>query len=400
MKFCHIADVHLGSWKERELSILSDKFFIETISKCIREKIDFLLIAGDLFDTSLPNIEKIKIAVEQLKLLKNAGINVYAIAGSHDYSPTGKTVLEVLERADLLKIVSRGEMFNEKLKLEFIKDEKTNAIITGIPGRKGMLDRKYYELLDRSIKNEEGFKIFMLHTALTELKPKSLEHMESQPLSLLPEGFDYYAAGHMHINQEADYHGGKIVFPGPLFPCNFKEMEDGYCGYVIYDNGKINFIKNDIKILKIDINLNGKPSEFREKILESLNEITKDAIVTIRVSGVLDGRISEINFKEIFQEAYKRGAYFVLKNISKLSTKQLEEIRLEISSKEDIEEKIINEHINQINVHFNEKKIINELIQVLSEEKADEERASDFSKRIIDNFENLLMRLNEKNKNQ
>ena len=33
----------------------------------------------------------------------------------------------------------------------------------------------------------------MFHTALTEFKPEELDSMESQPLSLLPKNFDYYA---------------------------------------------------------------------------------------------------------------------------------------------------------------------------------------------------------------
>ena len=47
------------------------------------------------------------------------------------------------------------------------------------------------ELDLKNLEEEEGFKIFMFHTALTELKPKNLERMDSAPISLLPKGFDY-----------------------------------------------------------------------------------------------------------------------------------------------------------------------------------------------------------------
>jgi DNA repair exonuclease SbcCD nuclease subunit len=45
----------------------------KAISICIDEKVDFALIAGDLFNTALPSIESLKIAVENLKRLKDSG---------------------------------------------------------------------------------------------------------------------------------------------------------------------------------------------------------------------------------------------------------------------------------------------------------------------------------------
>ena len=87
MRFAHLADIHLGSWREERLSELCDKAFADAVSRCISERVDFVLIAGDLFDTALPGIDKVKLAVEQCRLLQQAGIPVYAIAGSHDSAP-------------------------------------------------------------------------------------------------------------------------------------------------------------------------------------------------------------------------------------------------------------------------------------------------------------------------
>ena len=77
--------------------------------------------------------------------------------------------------------------------------------------------------IKEALEKEEGFKIFMFHTALTELKPKELDKMDSAPVSFLPRNFDYYAGGHVHIVKEASLDGYKnIVYPGPLFPNNFR----------------------------------------------------------------------------------------------------------------------------------------------------------------------------------
>jgi DNA repair exonuclease SbcCD nuclease subunit len=96
IKFAHMADVHLGSWNNhpdlREMPLIA---FSSAIDACINEKVDFILIAGDLFDTSLPSLDILKDAVMKLKDCADYGITVYIVPGSHDYSPSGKTMLKL-----------------------------------------------------------------------------------------------------------------------------------------------------------------------------------------------------------------------------------------------------------------------------------------------------------------
>jgi len=166
MKFGHIADVHLGSWREPKMRDLGSRAWIAAIRMCLDKKVDFVLISGDLFNTSVPPIESLKLAVMQLKKLKDAGIPVYTIAGSHDFSASGKTMLEVLEEAALVRNVCRGSVEGDKLRLDFTVDPETGAKITGMIGKKGMLEKKYYEdLFRQNLEAENGFKIFMFHTA-------------------------------------------------------------------------------------------------------------------------------------------------------------------------------------------------------------------------------------------
>ncbi len=194
MLFAHLADCHIGSWRDEKLKHLNTEAFLKATQMCMDKKVDFILISGDLFNTSLPSVDNLKTIVGRLKELKDNNIPVYIIAGSHDFSPSGKTILDVLEKADLVRNVFQGEVEEGKLKLKFTIDEKTGAKITGIIGKKGMLDRTYYEQLDKTdLEKEDGYKIFMFHTALSEFKPKNLEQMESAPLSFLPKNFNYYA---------------------------------------------------------------------------------------------------------------------------------------------------------------------------------------------------------------
>jgi len=149
--------------------------FVKTAKICIKNKVDFILISGDLFNTSLPGIDRLKTTVDVLKNIKDNKIPVYIIPGSHDFSPSGRTMLDVLESAGLLKNVVKGEVVEEKLRLKFTKDP-SGAKITGMLGRKGSLEKAFYQDLDlKSLEKEDGFKIFMLHSAITELKSKDME---------------------------------------------------------------------------------------------------------------------------------------------------------------------------------------------------------------------------------
>ncbi len=241
MKFAHMADCHIGSWKEEKLNSLSTQAFCQAIDFSAEQHVDFILIAGDMFNTALPAIDKLKIVAKKLRQMKEKNIPVYVIPGSHDFSPSGKTILDVFEQAGLLINVVKGTVVDNKLQLQWTED-KTGAKITGMLGKKGSLEKKYYESLDlSSIEAEQGFKIFMFHSSLEELKPEYLDKMEATPLSYLPKNCDYYAGGHVHIVKHVSIEAYKnVVYPGPLFPNTFSELEKlKQGGFYLFDNGNI-----------------------------------------------------------------------------------------------------------------------------------------------------------------
>src|SRR3989344_7106326 len=102
MKFAHLADCHIGGWREPKLKELSLAVFEKAVDRCIEEYVGFVVISGDLFDTSLPSIDILKETARILAKLKEHEINVYIVPGSHDFSPSGKSMLDVLEKASLV----------------------------------------------------------------------------------------------------------------------------------------------------------------------------------------------------------------------------------------------------------------------------------------------------------
>ncbi len=405
MKFAHLADCHIGSWREPKLRDSNINSFIKIIDTCIHNSVDFILISGDLFNTSLPAVDHLKDAVEKLKELKDKNIPVYIIAGSHDFSPSGKTMLEVLEKAGLFVNVAKNEQIGEQIKLNFTVDEKTGVKIAGMIGKKGGLEREYYKnLIKENLEQEEGYKIFMFHSALEEFKPEDLKDMEGHPLSFLPKGFNYYAGGHVHYvfkKEEPSY--GMIAFPGPCFPNNFKELEKlGRGGFYIVnvEDGKTNVEFEPIQIHNVFmINVNAEKKTAEEVEQEILLQVEKkefnNTIITIRVEGKLgSGKPSDINFKSIFEQLYGKSAYFVMKNTNKLTGEEFEEIKVEKDSADEIEDSLIKEHLGQIKVEgfdsVKEEELTKELINVLDTEKQEGERVSDFEQRIKENVEKII----------
>ena len=401
MKFAHLADCHIGSWRDPKLRNTSTNAFIMAVDKCIKEKVDFILIAGDLFNTSLPRLDNLKTVVTKFKQLKDLDIPVYIVPGSHDYSPSGKTILDILEEAGLFINVFKGTAENGKLKLNFTVDKKTGAKITGILGKRGALEKIYYEkLITEHLERENGYKIFLFHSGIDELKPKEMENIISQPLSLLPKGFDYYAGGHVHIVDDKQIEGyGRIAYPGPLFPNSFAELEklEGG-GFYIVENGSLRWEPIRIyNIEKMQIDCNHKtPEQVKDEILNYFkNKELNNTIVLIRLHGVLEsGKPSDIDFKEIFNAIYDKSAYFVMKSSHAVSSKEFEEIKTDARNVEDIESFLIKEHLGQIKLESlnleNEEELIKNLMKILSTEKQEGETVPDFEKRVREEVGRIL----------
>jgi len=404
MKYAHLADAHLGAWRDPKMRDLAIEAWLKTINDCVEKEVDFIIFSGDLFNTSLPSIDILKIVTKRLRELKKEKIPFYTIAGSHDFSPSGKTMLEVLENAGLLINVCRGEVNPEtkKLHLRFTIDPKTGTKLTGLLGKKGMLDRIYYENLDLpSLEQEGGYKIFLFHITLDELKPKHLEKIESQPLSFLPKNFNYYAGGHIHHPTKVEQPGYEVLtYPGALFPANFGELErysqGGY--YIVEFNGeqKVEWVPLKIKehtAIKFDCS-HQSPEVATFEILNQLNQQDLTShLVTVRLFGKLsNGKISDINFKQIFEQFYKQGAYFVMKNTSQLQSEDFEEIKINTDSPENIEEQIIKEHLQQIELFDQEKEfsLTKDILQLMNTEKQEGETVRDFQQRIKEELTGVL----------
>ncbi len=375
VKFGHIADVHLGGWKQEPLRDLNFKSFQKSLDICINEKIDFLVIAGDLFDTAYPPIEILKETFSEFKRLKELGIPCFIISGSHDYSISGKTFLEVLEKGGLCKNVADFE----ETENEIILNPTRHGEVTfyGFPGKKSGLDVK--DLKKIKLRDAPGFKILMLHTTLD--KAVGDLPIESVEADSLPES-DYCALGHIHIRLKYK----NFVYPGPIFPNNFSELEDlSHGSFCIVDTqNEISMRRVEIPLKEtelVNVEINDGLTATEEIISELKNRNIRDKIVLLRVKGLLENsKQSDINFAKIEDFAKQNGVYFLLKNTHELKTKELE-FEIDIGDSESLEEEMIKIYSEKNPSDLD--KLIPSLMTSLSIEKEEGETTDNFTTRLF-----------------
>jgi len=391
VKFAHLADCHLGGWRQEELQRLNFQSFQKIIERGIQENVDFVLISGDLFDSAYPPIEILKDSFAEFKKLHDAKIPVYLIAGSHDFSASGKTFLDVLEKAGFCKNVENWEVEEDKrirLKPHMHKD----IAIYGYPGRKSGMEiedlRKVY------FDEIHPFTIFMIHTTVKDVVGKiPMDSIDKQKLPLA----NYYAMGHVHQRFKTHEANSYYVYPGPTFPNNFQELADlNYGGFQLVEVTGGNIKTQNIQIplkeiayICIEI-IDGLTAT--QKIISELDKVNlNDKIVLLRLTGILtQGKTGDIHFNEIEEFIRKKKAYVFLRNISSVQTQGIgfETSPLPTENVENIEIKIIGEYSQKNPDNFT--KYLSQLMNVLSIEKNEDEKSFLFEDRLLSELKNIL----------
>jgi DNA repair exonuclease SbcCD nuclease subunit len=388
VKFAHLGDCHLGGWRQPELQEINFKSFEKAIEICIKEKVEFILIAGDLFDSAYPPIEILKRTFAEFKRIKEAGIKVFLIAGSHDYSVSGKTFLDVLEKGGFCEICK----YDEKPEAIYLQSSKHhNFEIFGYPGKKSGLE---IEDLKKILlpKDNTNFRILMLHTTLTEAIGDL--PIESLSYKSLPKA-DYYALGHLHINFEQKVNDKPIIYSGPIFPNSFQELEDLCYGrfYIIDVGGFWDIKKVDLPIkpvLCLTIEIENALTA-NKKIQAELDKYSlTDKIILLRLQGTITtGTNADINYSQITDYLKERGAYCFLKNTSKLNSKEETlEITLPTAEVTKVEETLVKEYEKNNPDKFN--KFIVQLMHSLEIQKQEDEKSVIFETRLLEDLNKIL----------
>jgi DNA repair protein SbcD/Mre11 len=278
--FVHAADLHLG-YAQYGLEVRRQDFdnvFSEIVDKTVALKPDFMIIAGDLFHQPRPSNITLENSVRSFKRLRDAGIPVLTVDGSHDSAPNSitSTILYPLDSAGLIHHLPRHEGACWR--------KEDCCYVYGIPNFRTR--HKTEEVLpqfmmqnvptpDPSLAN-----IFVMHGAvdLPSVKPPYIE-AELSP-ALLPEGFDYYAAGHVHERYLANFKGGVLAYSGCTETVSYDEAKNKKGFYHVQVNEKGDFkpeiieLDSPRKFVLLEKDFSGVNAH---KITEQAAQLVKDA---------------------------------------------------------------------------------------------------------------------------
>lgn len=425
-KFIHIADLHLGKRQYNNDERYKDYFraFKWILNLAIREEVDFILIAGDMFDNRKVGPAVLTEVFYLIQNFKNESqeklnrkIPLICIEGNHDNPIYSKrSWMTFLADLDLIILLS-GNFDKNKRTIIFepydygkhrggmiqIKDFK----IYGLPFY-GSSTRYLFEPIINAInKDNSVFNILMMHFGIEgeDTSKPGIEYTEN--FKKLHEKVDYLALGHFHKNYERPKEDCWIFNPGSLEITNIKEVfeyfnNDAKRGvYVVEtlgnklqwkflecDNGDSNphQIPNRrfFTIGKIDISSTNTFEESMESILNSLHNYSvpsKDSDMTYNPSDLncpviffnIEGEINyprlEINIHQIRKEIMEKFSILEVRIFSPYLISSLDEIR--ITDKEKTIEEIENEVFRALvgtNPHF--ENIQNEVVQLMKTLKA------------------------------
>lgn len=212
MKFFHISDLHLGK-RVNEFSMIDNQSdILQKIVMLAKEhKPDAVLIAGDLYDKSMPTIEAVQLLDRFLVWLNDLGVAVFMISGNHD------SVERVAFGADLLKHskVHIAQSYNGKMKPITLKDEFGDINIWMMPYLKPSLVRGYFSEktidtysaavsaalsnieLDASLRNVLVAHQFVIGAEISEGSEEISVGGSENVDGALFNAFDYVALGHI-----------------------------------------------------------------------------------------------------------------------------------------------------------------------------------------------------------
>ena len=250
-KFLHIADIHLGISRYRRFGTADrTRDFYKAWSDCIQryaldEQVDFVLIAGDFFDTRRVEPQAMNHAMYCLMKLKEAGIPVIVIEGNHDQRETTNhfSWLRSLANWGFIKLlepfyeddgVRFKEWDEEARKGSFIDIDTPDGgfRIFGTTWYGTTVTRQLPVLVDevRQHRSEDRFNILLLHTDVEGQINRPIPALPVAKINELKTIVDYLALGHTHKNFELD---NWVYNPGSLEACSVDEYANVRGAYLV-----------------------------------------------------------------------------------------------------------------------------------------------------------------------
>ena len=355
IRFIHCADIHLGSpftgLQQRDSSIAfkaieaTKTAFLMLIDTAIKYHVDFVLISGDIFDSSHQHIHEKIFLKEQFQRLAQAGIYTYLIHGNHDYGGFTEDW-----NNDWVKA------FKEDVSTEILKTSSGESIaISGFSYDTRWITEPmamHFPMRNSLV----DYHIGMYHGQTRTTSDSSAAYAPFKISDLEKLHYDYWALGHIHRAMDLDSNG-RIAYSGTIQGRNFKEVgEKGFYLITLNKNLPINkqFVScNPIEWVEI---------EFLVENVYSIEQIVSQLYREILIQKWNVEKTYLLKFNLIVDRGFNQSWLKLIEEI----------LQKEISTKY---EKI---YLIEIDVEFKKSKRNNQLsIELLEDEESHQNRLED-----------------------
>ncbi len=307
-RFLHCADLHIGSGftglsrripeLDGELSRTPFLAWRNTVAVALREKVDFLLIAGDCFDRSAPSLQGRIEFRKGLDSLCRAGIPVFITSGNHDPWPQAWSAAVTLP--ENVTFFPPGEV---KLH-QFCKNGSVAATIGGIGHDSlNVLDNLAVRT-GEALENAPGVRIALVHANLCgdpHAAPATLAELTALPV-------DYWALGHVH-SRRVLHEKPFVVYSGCVQGKDIHEPGPQGCYVVDCDGfGGLSLTFHPTSVLEFQVvEVDAGASENLDQLLQILlAELEKlgpqdKLLFRLKLIGVtpLDGELRRVDPEEL-----------------------------------------------------------------------------------------------------
>lgn len=250
MKFLHLSDLHIGK-RVNEFSMLEDQEYILTkiINIIDDEKPDAVVVAGDVYDKSVPSAEAVQLFDDFLCRLAQRKLQVFVISGNHDSAERmafGGRLMDISG-------VHMSPVYNGKVEAISLDDEFGKVNFFMLPFVKPANVRRFFEdaqiesytdairvAVENMNVNADERNVIVTHQFVT-----GAEKCESEEISVggsdnvdasVFDCFDYVALGHIHGPQNIS--SERVRYCGTPLKYSFSEAKHKKSVTVVEMGGK------------------------------------------------------------------------------------------------------------------------------------------------------------------
>lgn len=254
MRFLHLSDLHLGK-RVNEFSMLEDQAYIlkEILNIIDEQKVEAVLIAGDIYDKVIPSAEAVRLLDDFLTRIAARELPVFLISGNHDSAER----VAFGSRLMSSRQIYLSPVFESDVEPITISDRYGEINIYMLPFVKPSLVKRVYPE-EEIITYQDAVNVAVQHMQIdTDKRNVLLAHQfvtgaarcDSEELSVggvddvdasVFDGFDYVALGHLHGPQKI----GKetVRYSGTPLKYSFSEANQKKAAVIVdvEEKGKIN----------------------------------------------------------------------------------------------------------------------------------------------------------------